>query len=163
MRTWTRPTRDRGIDDDTGFSLIELMVVIVILGVLAAIMIPVFMHNTQHAVDAKAKSDLHNLAVFEEGYAVDNNASYGSATQLMANGGQLPLSTQDSVWVYTASKGYCLVGHATNSSSYLVYASDTGLQSPGYATLATAQSKCTSTGYSSAGTLVNDGSGPRAG
>jgi len=48
---------------DAGYSLVELLVVIVILGVLAAIAIPVFLNQRRAAVDASLKSDLHSVSL----------------------------------------------------------------------------------------------------
>jgi len=68
--------------NDKGFTLIELLIVVVIIGILAAIAIPKFASTKDKAYVAAMKSDLRNLATYEEQYAADNNGAYfgGSAT-----------------------------------------------------------------------------------
>jgi type IV pilus assembly protein PilA len=55
-----------------GFTLIELLVVIAIIGILAAIAIPQFADYRKRGFDARAKSDLRNVATAEEAYFADN-------------------------------------------------------------------------------------------
>ena len=57
---------------EKGFTLIELLVVIAIIGILAAIAIPQFAEYRKRGFDARAKSDLRNVATAEEAYFVDN-------------------------------------------------------------------------------------------
>jgi prepilin-type N-terminal cleavage/methylation domain-containing protein len=61
-----------------GFSLIELLVVVVIIGILAAIAIPKFAYTNNRAYIAAMKSDLRNLATYEESYAADSGGEYFS-------------------------------------------------------------------------------------
>jgi type IV pilus assembly protein PilA len=57
-----------------GFTLIELMVVVVIMGILVSVMVPRFQSSREKAFVATMKSDLRNLASAEESYFYDNAA-----------------------------------------------------------------------------------------
>ena len=62
-----------------GFTLIEVLIVVVIIGILAAIAIPKFASTKQKSYVAVMKSDLRNLAVAQEAYSSDNNIYYMGA------------------------------------------------------------------------------------
>jgi type IV pilus assembly protein PilA len=65
---------------ESGFTLVELLVVMLILGLLAAIAIPAFFNQRDKAHDADAKASVHSAQVALETYATDHNGSYDSDT-----------------------------------------------------------------------------------
>ena len=61
-----------GARHQNGFTLIEVLIVTVIIGILAAIAIPKFSRSKEKAYMAAMKSDLRNLITAQEEYFADN-------------------------------------------------------------------------------------------
>ena len=78
--------RKRMTSDESGFTLVELLVVMLILGLLAAIAIPSFFNQRDKARDADAKAGVRTAQTAIETYATDNNGSYVGATPALLQG-----------------------------------------------------------------------------
>src|SRR3979411_702807 len=74
-----------------GFTLIEVIVVLVILGILSAIAIAKFVNAKEGACFASIKADLRNLAIYEQNFLIESQGSYfagnGSAQGFAATPG----------------------------------------------------------------------------
>jgi type IV pilus assembly protein PilA len=78
--------RQRMAQDESGFTLVELLVVMLILGLLAAIAIPAFFNQRDKARDSQAKTYARTAETAMETYATDNNGAYNGATVAILQG-----------------------------------------------------------------------------
>lgn len=94
-------------EDENGFTLVELIVVIIIIGIIAVISIPIFMNQQKTATTAGLKSDLKNTALTMQTDATKNNGKYSltiPSTNTKTDGNNVYLSYSSSATNLTSGK-----------------------------------------------------------
>ncbi len=97
--------------DDRGFSIVEVLVVVVIISILASISVPVFFHQRERGWQAATESALKNASTAMTSAAVSQNGSFDgiSIPQLVANEGlQYDDESIDLVVASTNESNFCL-------------------------------------------------------
>ena len=100
-----------------GFTLIELMIVIAIIGILAAIAIPQFTAYRNRSYNAAAQSDIRNAATAQEAYYVEHRRySPVLASLLGTNYGLYNISQNVIVDVAGGTQSYSLTAYHTSGN-----------------------------------------------
>jgi len=107
---------------EKGFTLIELMIVIAIIGILAAIAIPQFSAYRTRSYNLAAQSDLRNAATAQEAYFVDNQRYCGTVETLTGAAYGLHLSNGVTFAIDSATTtGYVMrAWNTSGDNSYII-------------------------------------------
>ena len=110
--------------NEKGFTLIELMIVIAIIGILAAIAIPQFSAYRTRSYNAASQADLRNAATAQEAYFVDEQIYCDTTGTLIGATYGLYMSENVTLTIVAASTdatGYVMRSkHSSGDKTYVI-------------------------------------------
>ena len=93
---------------ESGFTLVELMIVMAIIAILSTIAIPSFVHNVKKAKEAVLKEDLHTMRTAIDSYTVDKEKAPQGLDDLVQAGYLKtipidPMTSRSDTWMTSQS------------------------------------------------------------
>ena len=90
---------------EKGFTLVELMIVIVIVGILSSVALPNFLSQTDKAKGTEATTKLSALLKEAQAEALSDTAANAVTFMNTANTGSVAVATATGDWTYTMASG----------------------------------------------------------
>lgn len=127
MQRHAHARRRRALRREGGFTLAELLVVMLIVGLLAAIAIPSFFAQRDKARDAAAKTSARTAATAIETFRSDNGGIYAGASVAILEAIEATLETADLTVVSADDDGYELRSGSPTGNTFTIERNPDGI------------------------------------
>jgi prepilin-type N-terminal cleavage/methylation domain-containing protein len=114
---------------ERGFTLIEVLVVTLVIGILALIAIPTMLNQRRDGFDADAKSNARNLYSLVESCGTETGGDYTDCTtaaQLQETSIPMGSGPGEADVTGASTAGYTITGHSKSGRDYVITKSATG-------------------------------------
>jgi type IV pilus assembly protein PilA len=113
-------------EDDEGFTLIELMVVVLIIAILIAIAIPTFLGARQRAQDRAAQSNVRNAFTAEKTFYTDGQAYTATVSDMTAIEPSLTYTTNAGSLAASGNLVFLNVSTVTTTNDTVILGAQSG-------------------------------------
>jgi type IV pilus assembly protein PilA len=114
------PILNRVVRDERGFTLVELLVVMLVIGILAAIAVASFLTQRDKARDADAKVIARAASQAIEVYATEEDGDYDGATPALLSDLEPTLSGRPVTVIFAAGRAYQVAVASATGNDFMV-------------------------------------------